>query len=415
MVYEIEYNDPYQKFVDTIKSSYSLKMYDTMIARYFEFKNVNKETCNLLLQKDKKMIESDIASFLVNLRKEQKKGYSATKNYYNAIKHFYHVNYDDELKWSRITMYLGDDDSEDEETNEEDRPYTMEEIRMLYVAAQDIRAKFIIPLLTSTGMRSGGLVSLKVCDLTPIDEYSIYQIKVYARSKKSSYITFCSPEARIEIDRYLNYRKNNGEKITPKSPLLRDTFNAGNIQANNPRHMHYDSVFKILKVVLTRDATMRGDGRDQEKNGNRYETKTAHGFRKFFITIANMNGVHPDTVRLLVGQKPPGVQSAYFKPTPENLLEGTEQVKGYKNIIDSVTINEENKLRNENLILKKKSKDQAYIINGKLMEKERQIEGLQQSIEKILDTLSGLTDGKEKDVKRKLAKDLIDKGMYVSK
>ena len=48
------------------------------------------------------------------------------------------------------------------------------------------------------------------------------------------------------------------------------------------------------------------------------------------------------------------------------------------------------------------------------MEKERQIEGLQ-SIEKIFDTLGGLTDGKEKDVKRKLAKDLIHKGMYVSK
>ncbi|MGD1834306.1 MAG: hypothetical protein ACPKQO_01110 [Nitrososphaeraceae archaeon] len=139
-----------------------------------------------------------------------------------------------------------------------------------------------------------------------------------------------------------------------------------------------------------------------------------HGFRKFFITTANLAGLHPDYVRMLAGQKPPGVQSSYFKPTSEN-LEGTESLKGYKDIIDSVTINEENKLRNENLILKKKSKDQDYKINGKLMEKERQIEGLQQSIEKILDTLGGLTNEKEKDVKRKLAKDLIDKGMYVSK
>ena len=49
------------------------------------------------------------------------------------------------------------------------------------------------------------------------------------------------------------------------------------------------------------------------------------------------------------------------------------------------------------------------------MEKERQIEGPQKSIEKILDTLGGLTDGKEKDVKRGLAKDLIDKRMYMSK
>ncbi|MGD1836876.1 MAG: hypothetical protein ACPKPY_02305 [Nitrososphaeraceae archaeon] len=72
-------------------------------------------------------------------------------------------------------------------------------------------------------------------------------------------------------------------------------------------------------------------------------------------------------------------------------------------------------MRNENLLLMKRSKDQDYITNGKLMEKDKQIEGLQQSIEKILDTLSGLTNGKEKDVKRRLDKDLIDKGMYVSK
>ena len=72
-----------------------------------------------------------------------------------------------------------------------------------------------------------------------------------------------------------------------------------------------------------------------------------HGFRKFFINTANLAGMHPDYVRMLAGQKPPGVQSSYFKPTPEQLLEGTDSLKGYKDIIDSVTINEENKGRKE--------------------------------------------------------------------
>ncbi|MGD1834336.1 MAG: hypothetical protein ACPKQO_01260 [Nitrososphaeraceae archaeon] len=44
----------------------------------------------------------------------------------------------------------------------------------------------------------------------------------------------------------------------------------------------------------------------------------------------------------------------------------------------------------------KRSKDQDYITHGKLMEKDRQIEGLQQSIEKILDTFSGLLMEKKK-------------------
>ena len=74
---------------------------------------------------------------------------------------------------------------------------------------------------------------------------------------------------------------------------------------------------------------------------------------KFFITTANLAGLHPDYVRMLAGQKPPGLQSSYFKPTSEQLLEGTDSLKGYKDIIDSVTINEENKLRRENTKLKK--------------------------------------------------------------
>ncbi|MGD1839033.1 MAG: tyrosine-type recombinase/integrase [Nitrososphaeraceae archaeon] len=414
MIYQAhKFGDAYQNFVNTIKTPTSLKMYTTMIDKYFKFLRVDSKTCGSLLTKEKKMIESDIAAFLVFLRKEQNKKYLTAKNNLNAIKHFYHVNDDEELKWSRIQMYLGNDDEDDE--SESDRPYTMEEIQTLYITAQDMRAKFIIPLLTSTGMRSEGLLTLRIGDLISVDKYDLYQIKVYAKSKKYAYVTFCSPEARKEIDRYIEYRKKSGEKLSKQSPLLRNHFNINTDRVLKPRFLTTDALYKIITAVLEHDALLRGEGKEQEKSGYRYPVKARHGFRKFFITTASMNGMHPDWVDLLTGHKLPGVRGAYFKPTPEQLLEGTETVKGYKNIIDSVTINEENKLRNENLILKKKSKDQDYIINGKLMEKERQIEGLQQSIEKILDTLGGLTNGKEKDVKRKLAKDLIDKGMYVSK
>jgi hypothetical protein len=62
--------------------------------------------------------------------------------------------------------------------------------------------------------------------LKPIDKYNIYQIQVYKRySRKSKYITFCTPECRKEIDLHLQYRKRYGEHITENSPVFRTTFN----------------------------------------------------------------------------------------------------------------------------------------------------------------------------------------------
>ncbi|MGD1838641.1 MAG: hypothetical protein ACPKPY_11380 [Nitrososphaeraceae archaeon] len=363
----------YQNFQNTIKSPKSLNLYCRVIHKYFEFVGLDSDTCYKLLEKDKKEIESDITSFLVYLRNEQKKGYLATKNYYNAIKHFYHINYDDELKWSRIKMYLGDDD---DENTEKDRPYTMEEIRILYSVAHDLRAKAIVSLLTSTGMRVEGLIDLRVGNLTPIDKYNIYKVQVYAKSKYS-YFTFCSPEARRDIDRYLEYRTKCKETITSKSPVIRNSFNSvGSEYTKIPKPLQTcEAVFKILSTMLKRDALLRGEGRDHEKEKNRYPVKAVHGFRKFFITTAAMNGMHPDWVDLLTGHKLPGVRGAYFKPTPEQLLEGTETVKGYKDIIDSVTINEENKLRKEIHELKI-NQDKMLELAAKVAEVEQYMKSL---------------------------------------
>ena len=51
MAYQIQYDDHYQKFVDTIKSANSARIYNTMIANYFEFLDITK---NNLMQKSEK-------------------------------------------------------------------------------------------------------------------------------------------------------------------------------------------------------------------------------------------------------------------------------------------------------------------------------------------------------------------------
>ena len=145
-----------------------------------------------------KIIESDIKAYLVYLRTKKKLSYRSASMYLVAIKKFYYVNSDYQFKWDLITSYLGNDDTEDDyndynnkkplltaagqeddyddETSEggdrgEDRPYSKEEIKTMFNAAQDIRVKIVISLLASSGLRYGAIPILKLKDLEKIDKY----------------------------------------------------------------------------------------------------------------------------------------------------------------------------------------------------------------------------------------------------
>ena len=326
---------------------------------------------------------------------------------------------DVDFRWTKKiqkfkTMKIENKNKDDNDNiKKTDRAYTMDEIRQGFNSCKDIRAKVMISLMASTGIRKGAFEYLRLRNLEPINEHNIYKVTVYEGEDEDEYFTFCTPETRKEIDKYLDYRQRNGEILKPSAPLIRDQFDFTDKIIPKARFLSDGAINNIIKNAFEIDSDVRINKKGTNERTKR-EVPLNHGFRKFFETTAFNNGMSVIYVRRLLGQKS-GLEDSYFKPTWKDLLEGNNKVAGYLSIVDDLTINEENKLRNENLILKKKSKNQDYIINGKLMEKERQIEGLQQSIEKILDTLGDLTNGKEKGVKRKLAKDLIDKGMYVSK
>jgi hypothetical protein len=64
--------------------------------------------------------------------------------------------------------------------------------------------------MASTGMSVGVLPELKLKHIkwSKVDNYNhIYQIQVYASSKKYVYTTFCTPDCAKAIDNYLKYRK----------------------------------------------------------------------------------------------------------------------------------------------------------------------------------------------------------------
>ena len=112
-----------------------------------------------------------------------------------------------------------------------------------------------------------------------------------------------------------------------------------------------------------------------------------HAFRKFFNTECAKAGVYPDFIEIMLGHKLPGVRSHYMKPDTKTLLEGTKEVKGYLVAIDSLTINDENRLSKQVQELKEKNEDAEYVIKGKLQEKEEKIHKLEQKYENDMKTL----------------------------
>jgi hypothetical protein len=85
----------------------------------------------------------------------------------------------------------------------------------------------------------------------------------------------------------------------------------------------------------------------------------AHGFRKFFDTTCTNADMNPVYTELLMGHNL-GLKSHYTKPSAKELLECNDRNLGYAAAIDDLTINEENRLKRENEMLKiKKVGDRA--------------------------------------------------------
>lgn len=222
----------------------------------------------------------------------------------SPLRKFYYVNTDYQFKWDLITSYLGNDDTDDDdEYNEnnsdleqqDDRPYTKEEIKQMFDAAQDFRVKIVISLLSSSGLRHGALPILKIRDLKKIEKYNLYQITAYRKSKKSKYYTFCSPECTTLIDSYLDYRKKQGEQLKGNSPLIREQFNTNDkLKVNNPRHLTPIAIRYMINEVLIKYSSLRKklkfDYENNRKQG-RNSTMLTHAFRKYFTVECAKSGL----------------------------------------------------------------------------------------------------------------------------
>ncbi|MGD1837050.1 MAG: hypothetical protein ACPKPY_03210, partial [Nitrososphaeraceae archaeon] len=90
----------------------------------------------------------------------------------------------------------------------------------------DLRERVIILTLLSTGMRVGGLAGIKMKDMHFVEDEKLYKFTVYSDDINWKYITFCTPECALTIQKYLEHRqKRHEETITKNSPLLAQKIN----------------------------------------------------------------------------------------------------------------------------------------------------------------------------------------------
>jgi integrase len=325
----------YRDFVDTCRSEATRRAYVRALYYFMSYLKLHSDAYDRLLDKDPKLIQMDICEYITYLRKRGRASASVT-TYVAALNRFFVINDVTTLNWKKIKSFMGEP-----EKVAEDRPYTHSEIQKL-LDHSSVRNRAMILLMSSAGLRVGALPILRVKDLEPIDDYKIYKVSVYAKSRKSSYFTFCTPEARKHIDLYLDHRKRWGERLADDSPLFRTDFNPQAVD----RIVKPISTSRIRHFVTDtlRDCGLRNvslEGKSQRSN-----IMANHGFRKFFETNAFKAGMDHMYLRRLLGQKS-GLEDAYLKLSEEDLLEGDSKHVGYINVIDQLTIDESNKLRRE--------------------------------------------------------------------
>jgi integrase len=170
--------------------------------------------------------------------------------YKAAVQHFYVMN-DIIMNWRKISKFVGK-----RERRNKDRAWNYDEIKKMLEKA-DERLRIVILLMASTGMRIGGVPTVRIGDLKKLADYRIYQIQVYS-GEREEYTTFCSPECAGAIDSYIDFRIRCGEekdpqdqnKLKARAPLVREMFDTRDpFKAKHPRTVSEYTLAESLRIL----------------------------------------------------------------------------------------------------------------------------------------------------------------------
>jgi integrase len=305
-----------------------------------------EEKCLKLYQLSKsidiELLESHIIRF-INFQKNRIENREISEgtlhNYVKAIKLFFAMN-DTIINWKKISKGIPQ-----ERHTSDDRIPTRDEISKL-LKHPDRRIIPLVLTMVSSGIRVGSWDYLKWKHVIPILKNGIIvgaQLRVKnTKINNREYITFMTKEAYESLKDWMDFRQLHGEEITGESWLMRDTW-----QKIDRQHGHRIGLAKYprkISSVAIRNMIyeawkvqgIRSKLSDPERK--RHEFKSSHGFRKFFETKCQNSKMNHNNIKLLMDHSLAESQN-YHRPTTDDLFQD------YLNAVESLTINEENRLK----------------------------------------------------------------------
>jgi len=238
------------------------------------------------------------------------------------------------VDWGKIQMSIS------QMSMVEDRAPTKDDLKKLLNRASSSRDRAVIFVASSSMLRIGTLLSLRVGDVN-FDYPDVASItverkkgrKFASRSMNAGkyFVTFITPEDRSALKEYLAERENAGENVKPDSPLICDSYHKGD----------FTSITGFGKVWL-RLLARAGLGEKSQS----WSKLHFHTLRKFFRS--NCIGVDASFRERWMGHKGLYLDASYFK-AEENL-----HLAKYRKVVPYLTIfavpTEEKRLRNQMLV-----------------------------------------------------------------
>ena len=332
------------------------------------------------------------------------------RNFVKSLKAFCD-SADLDIPWKKITKGLP---KARQASN--DRAPTLEEIRKV-VDYPDRRIKPIVYTMISSGIRLGAWDYLKWKNVDPIidNEGKIVAAKLDVYNGDiDEYYTFITPEAYEALKEWIDFRASYGERISGNSWLMRDLWQTTNMNygakwglATSPKKLKSSGI----KRLLERAVWEQGIRKPLTEGTNRHEWKIAHGYRKFYKSRAEQI-MKPINVEITMGHDI-GLSASYYKPKEKEVLED------YMKAVNLLTIsNDKVILQKEVAELQQKSKDNEYVIRGKLQEKDEEMKTMKEQFNIMqlqLQALISTLNSAGQEGKQDIAKKLIKQGTYKAK
>ncbi|MDN5845149.1 MAG: tyrosine-type recombinase/integrase [Candidatus Nitrosocosmicus sp.] len=383
-------NDPYTIFMNAIKSPNTREKYDRRLKIFLDFIKIPgddmKDRCIRLSEMGKNNNQRTISCIIAYImyqkeRLEKKEITGGTLfNYLKAIKLFCEMT-DISIPWKKITRGISRG-----RRYAEDRAPTREEIRKI-CEYPDRRIRSIVYMMCSGGLRIGAWDYLKWGNIQPLlkdGKVVAAKVVVYA-GEEEEHFTFITPEAYTYVKEWIEYRIEIGETVTKNSWVMRDLWDTsaaiGRGLITKPKKLKSTGIKRLIERALW----AQGVRKKLEDGKKRHEFQADHGYRKFFKTHCEIAGMKPINIEKLMGHST-GISDSYYRATENEML------SDYLIAVDSLTINEENRLKHQINELSERNDVNQYIITSKLMEKEKEIKKLEEKSKENDDAVSYLSD-----------------------